>query len=431
MKSTTAEAITDTLFQELTNMGLSLEKLRGQGYDGTANMSGAFKGVQALIRKEQPLALYRYTHCFKHSLNLAVCKSCDLSAINISMGIVGSVSTFLSGSAKRVNMLNEIIDEQEAISETNRRKLKPLSLQQLENDKDTETSRNAMCYSSYIKRSDFLVSLWVNAYLFEYSVTLSTVLQSRNLDISAAMENVKTLISTFKDLRSKSEEIFNKIFYDLENFSERLGIEIKIPRLCGKQTQRSNVETSTMNEYFGRSIFIPFLDHLIEELQSRFCDRLAEVIPLEGLIAAKFSKYHVDEIVKAAMFYESDINVSENQLRAEIMMWHRRWKDETTIIRPCTAVEALMYCTDFFPLIRILLIIFATLPVTTATPERSFSTSKRLKTYLRSTMLQERFSGLALLNVHKEIDIDHDKIINKFVLMKPRRMQLKDWSATD
>lgn len=195
-----------------------------------------------------------YTHCFNHSLNLAVSKSCDLSAIKNAIGIVGSVSTFLSGSAKRVNMLNEIIDEQEAISATKRKKLKSLcatrwverhdtlitfkellpviaiALQQLENDKDSETSRNAMCYSSSIKRSDFLVCLWVTAYLFEYSVTLSTVLQSKNLDISAALENVKTLISTFKDLRSNSEEIFNQIFDDVENSSERLGIEIKIPR---------------------------------------------------------------------------------------------------------------------------------------------------------------------------------------------------------
>lgn len=195
-----------------------------------------------------------YTHCFNHSLNLAVSKSCDLSAIKNAMGIVASVSTFLSGSAKRVNMMNEIIDEQEAISETKRRKLKSLcatrwverhdtlitfkdllpviviALQQLENDKDNETSRNAMCYGSSIKRSDFLVSLWVTAYLFEYSVTLSTVLQSKDLDISAALENVTTLINTFKDLRSASEDIFNKIFVDLENSSERLGVEIKIPR---------------------------------------------------------------------------------------------------------------------------------------------------------------------------------------------------------
>ena len=40
-----ADAITETL----TNLGLSLDGLRGQGYDGASNMSGAKSGVQARI----------------------------------------------------------------------------------------------------------------------------------------------------------------------------------------------------------------------------------------------------------------------------------------------------------------------------------------------------------------------------------------------
>lgn len=52
-----------------------------------------------------------------------------------------------------------------------------------------------------------------------------------------------------------------------------------------------------------------------------------------------------------------------------------------------TGLEALMSCskTDF-PSIHFLIKIFCTLPVSTATLERSFSTLKRLKSYLRSTM---------------------------------------------
>ena len=40
------------------------------------------------------------------------------------------------------------------------------------------------------------------------------------------------------------------------------------------------------------------------------------------------------------------------------------------------------------------------LPVTSCEAERSFSTLRRLKTYLRTTMSQERLNGLALLNVY-------------------------------
>ena len=50
-----------------------------------------------------------------------------------------------------------------------------------------------------------------------------------------------------------------------------------------------------------------------------------------------------------------------------------------------------------------LLKIFATIPVTTATAERSFSTLRRLKSYLRATMLEERLTGLALASIHRDI----------------------------
>lgn len=41
-------------------------------------------------------------------------------------------------------------------------------------------------------------------------------------------------------------------------------------------------------------------------------------------------------------------------------------------------------------------------PATSAAGERSFSTARRLKTWLRSRMNQERFSNLTVLNIHKE-----------------------------
>ena len=41
-------------------------------------------------------------------------------------------------------------------------------------------------------------------------------------------------------------------------------------------------------------------------------------------------------------------------------------------------------------------------PATSASGERSFSTARRLKTWLRSTMTQIRFSNLTILHTHKE-----------------------------
>ena len=60
---------------------------------------------------------------------------------------------------------------------------------------------------------------------------------------------------------------------------------------------------------------------------------------------------------------------------------------------------------------------------TSATPERSFSTARRLKTWLRSTMSQKRFASLALLNTHKKLtdNISFIEVGNTFVSSQTRR----------
>ena len=47
--------------------------------------------------------------------------------------------------------------------------------------------------------------------------------------------------------------------------------------------------------------------------------------------------------------------------------------------------------------------IMLTIPVSVASTERSFSKLKIIKTYLRSTMSQQRLNGLALLSIEKKM----------------------------
>ncbi|XP_028044471.1 zinc finger MYM-type protein 1-like, partial [Rhopalosiphum maidis] len=65
-----------------------------------------------------------------------------------------------------------------------------------------------------------------------------------------------------------------------------------------------------------------------------------------------------------------------------------------------------------------MLIIICSLPISVATAERSFSTLRRLKTWLRSTIGEERLNGLALLHIHKDIPIDIENIITRFAEQK-------------
>ena len=67
-----------------------------------------------------------------------------------------------------------------------------------------------------------------------------------------------------------------------------------------------------------------------------------------------------------------------------------------------------------YPAVHVLLRIFATLPVTTATGERSFSALKYVKSALRSTMSEDRLNGLTMLFVHKDIKLNINAVIDAF-----------------
>ena len=106
----------------------------------------------------------------------------------------------------------------------------------------------------------------------------------------------------------------------------------------------------------------------------------------------------------------------------EVQRWVNKWKKEDVSTVPSSAIEALGAChADIYPNVYILLTILRTLPVSTAISERSFSTMGRLETYLRSSIGNERMTGLALLSIHKDRQIDREKIIKKLYTLPVRR----------
>ena len=100
--------------------------------------------------------------------------------------------------------------------------------------------------------------------------------------------------------------------------------------------------------------------------------------------------------------------------------WRRRSEDATEID---SLAKAINYDRDSYPNLFILLKIACTTGVTSCECERSGSVLKRLNTYLRASMTQERRSGLAFLHIHQEVKIDVEDVINLFALRKT-----EDWS---
>jgi hypothetical protein len=169
-----------------------------------------------------------------------------------------------------------------------------------------------------------------------------------------------------------------------------------------------------------------YLDYLIESIDARFNQRLIDVMPLEGLIPANLNMYDDKNIIKAAKIYVQDLHDdTSSTIRTDLFIWKQQWS-QNTIPKPNSALDS--HRTNLQPNIKILLQLFATLPVTSFTPERTFSALNRLKIVLRSTMLENRLNGLAMANINKKEQFDESEIITEFAKNSPKRISLSEWS---
>ena len=104
-KGTNAEALTTKFLEALNNLGLPLDQMRAQGYDGASVMSGHINGVQARIQRQNPKA--SYIHCRAHVLNLCIVHSSKLPLIRNIMDTMQEVSLAFKFSAKRFLVFQE------------------------------------------------------------------------------------------------------------------------------------------------------------------------------------------------------------------------------------------------------------------------------------------------------------------------------------
>ena len=72
--------------------------------------------------------------------------------------------------------------------------------------------------------------------------------------------------------------------------------------------------------------------------------------------------------------------------------------------------------------------ILLTIPMTTSEAERSFSALKRIKTFLRNTVGQQRLNALAAISTEKNFFNSHpnlkELVIESFIRDKARRMDI-------
>ena len=107
--SINAETLVATAKYALGNVNLPIAKLRGQCYDGAAAMRGIRSGVAKQILDEEPRAVY--THCYGHSINLAMndsIKACK--PVKNSLEVTHEVTKLIKYSPRREAIFQDLKD---------------------------------------------------------------------------------------------------------------------------------------------------------------------------------------------------------------------------------------------------------------------------------------------------------------------------------
>ena len=105
--NTTSLTLKHAIESLLMEHSLSLSRVRGQGYDGASNMSGAIRGLKTLIMDENNSSYY--IHCFAHQLQLtlvAVAKK-NNDCNWLFADVLPLFLSFVGGSPKRKECLRE------------------------------------------------------------------------------------------------------------------------------------------------------------------------------------------------------------------------------------------------------------------------------------------------------------------------------------
>ena len=96
------------------------------------------------------------------------------------------------------------------------------------------------------------------------------------------------------------------------------------------------------------------------------------------------------------------------------------WKDLSQMIRYFVENDLKSVFEEIFKVFKI----YLTIPICSAEAERAFSVLKLLKTWLRTSMEDDRLSDLGIIKMASDVNIDYETIIEDFVKMKDRRLKL-------
>ncbi|CAI0560943.1 unnamed protein product [Linum tenue] len=425
VKDTRALTLKNEVESLLIKHGLSLSRLRGQGYDGASNMSGQLNGLKTLILDENSSAYY--VHCFAHQLQLTlVAVAKNHGDISLFFGAVSSLITLVGGSCKRLEFVRnaQLNKVARALSygelETGRGLNQETSLKRpcdtrwgshfgtlvnlefmysaviaalddVQRDGNGEAKGEAIRMLNQLDTFDFAFMLKLMIHVLAITNELSLALQRKDQDIVNAVHLVSVAKYRLQQMRDSR---WDSLLASVVSFCVQEGIEV--PDMNGQyvppgRSRRRGQQVSNLH-YFQVEVFYTVIDMQLQELNIRFNEANSQLLSCMACLSPykSFAAFDLEKVIHLASFYPKefssrDINFLRLQMDSFIGEVQRdeRFKDLKGVDElAIKMVETFKH--NQYPLVYLLIKLTLILPVATASVERSFSAMTYIKNKFRN-----------------------------------------------
>ena len=314
------------------------------------------------------------------------------------------------------------------------------ALLSLSSDRDVKTYTDSNNLLNAICDFKFVFGLVVLKVILSNTDSLSKYLQGKNVDVIAAKETAEATMQTLNKCRN--EESFQMAWSRAEILSQTIKKEInrtsfsfkdaspptirqpsrRLQALIGEQFCGSK-PSPTAESHYRVTTYYPTFDKVLLELKSRFQNKDQEILCALAEVVTKMNASS-KSLALVSSFYELDTEI----LAAEKEIFQNFAQKNPSEIKHASSIVKFMFQNglhEVLPVFYKVCSILTTIPATSCSAERSFSDLRRIKTYLRSTMGQDRLSSLALICIerayaNRTLENDMENIIDIFGKQKNR-----------
>ena len=248
-----------------------------------------------------------------------------------------------------------------------------------------------------------------------YAKPISQALQKADCDI------VKTAYidaNTYKKVIRKQREdnTFRNLWGKIAALADSVDVVIEKPRTARRMAHRSTPGeiNATAMQYFKVNLFFPFIDHYLMQLDLCFPADKTGMFLASKLMPLTIATMTPAEIVRVFDWYSAYLPQNAT-FQQEIHCWTfcQDLKDKPSSVSHAfiSADPYYRYYPNIHEIFHILLL---TMPIGSIPCERSFSALRCLMQWNRTTMAEDRLNGLALLHIHRDVNVDRVKILDKF-----------------